>query len=60
MLRAVMPVGVRKRREGEGGKPWKVVKLVDGRPTGKVEAQSDTKRKANITAGIINKNVEGR
>jgi len=55
-----MPVGVRKRREGEGGKRWKIVKLVGGRPTGAVEAQSDSERDARITAGIINRNAEGR
>ena len=54
-----MPVGVRKRRKGEGGKPWKVVKLVNGRATGSVEAQSDSEHNANITAGIINRNENG-
>jgi len=55
-----MPVGVRKRREGEGGKRWKVVKLVGGRATGTVEAQSDSERDASIAAGIINRSVEGK
>jgi hypothetical protein len=55
-----MPVGVRARREGEGGKPWKIVKLVNGRATGAVEGESDTERKARIAAGIINRHVEGR
>lgn len=55
-----MPVGIRKRREGEGGKPWKIVKLVRGRPTGSVEGESGSKRDAAIAAGIINRHVEGR
>lgn len=54
-----MPVGVRRRREGEGGKPWKIVKLVNGRPTGAVEGQSDTRRDAEISASIINRAERG-
>lgn len=54
-----MPVGVRKRRKGEKGKVHKVVKLVKGQATGAVEAQSDSRRDAEITAGIINRHVEG-
>lgn len=54
-----MPVGVRKRKKGEKGKAYKVVKLVNGRATGSVEAQSDSRRDAEITAGIINRHVEG-
>ena len=56
---ARMPVGVRNRRKGEKGKAYKVVKLVNGRATGAVEAQSDSRRDAEITAGIINRHVEG-
>lgn len=42
-----MPATVRKRRKGEGGKPWKIVD-----PSGKVVGESDTKRDAGISAGI--------
>lgn len=45
-----MPVHVRARRKGEGGKPWKIVG-----PTGKVEGESDTRRDAEISAGIKNR-----
>lgn len=46
-----MPVHVRARRKGEGGKAWKVVNS----DTGKVEAEADTKRDAEINAGYKNR-----
>lgn len=49
-----MPVGVRRRRPGEGGKPFKIVALVGGRAVGSVEGQSDTRRDAEASARIRN------
>ncbi len=42
-----MPATVRKRRQGEGGKAWKIVD-----PDGKVVGESDTRRDAEISASI--------
>lgn len=46
-----MPVHVRARQKGEGGKPWKIVEDA----TGKVVGQSDTKKDAEISASYRNK-----
>lgn len=51
-----MPVKVRARRRGEKGKPFKIVKV----ETGAVEAESDTRRNAEIAASIINRASRGR
>ncbi len=45
-----MPVKVRPRRAGEGGKPYKVINV----ETGKVEAESDTRAKADAAARARN------
>lgn len=42
-----MPATVRKRRKGEGGKPWKIIG-----PTGRVEGESDTRADAEASARI--------
>jgi hypothetical protein len=47
----MMPSTVRKRRKGEGGKAYKIV----DKNTGKVIGQSDSKRKAAISAGFRDK-----
>lgn len=54
-----MPVGIRKRRPGEGGKAYKIVKLVGGRPTGSVEGESGTRTAAAASARIRNQATEG-
>ncbi len=54
-----MPVGVRKRRAGEGGKAYKIVKLVGGRPSGSVEGESGTQFAAKASARIRNAATEG-
>ncbi len=55
-----MPVGIRKRRAGEGGKAYKIVKLVGGRPAGSVEGQSDTRTAASASARVRNAATEGK
>lgn len=45
-----MPVKVRPRRKGEGGKPWKIVSA----ETGKVEAESDSQAAAEASARARN------
>lgn len=45
-----MPVKVRRRRKGEGGKLYKIVKV----ETGMVEAQSDVLEDARASARIMN------
>jgi len=45
-----MPVTVRKRRTGEGGKPWKIVES-----DGTVVGESDTRDKALISMSYRNK-----
>lgn len=50
-----MPVGVRPRRKGESGKPFKIVALVGGKPTGAVEGEARTRRDAEISANIRNR-----
>lgn len=51
-----MPVKVRPRRAGEGGKPFKLVNT----ETGKVEAESDTRAKADAAARARNAALFGR
>jgi len=46
-----MPVHVRARRKGEGGKPFKIVEDA----TGKIVGESDTKQNAEISASYRNK-----
>jgi hypothetical protein len=50
-----MPVKVRPRRSGEGGKPWKIVNA----ETGKVEAESDTQANADASARARNAAIAG-
>lgn len=45
-----MPVHVRSKKQGEKGKPWKIVEDV----TGKVVGESDDKQKAEISASYRN------
>lgn len=45
-----MPVKVRKKRKDESGKAWKIVEV----ETGKVVAESTTKKKAAISAAKRN------
>lgn len=45
-----MPVHVRKRRKGEGGKIWKIVTA-----TGGVEGESDRRKDAEASARIRNR-----
>jgi ATP-dependent Clp protease protease subunit len=54
-----MPVGVRKKKKSEKGKPWKIVRLRNGRPTGAVEGESLTKADAQASARAINEKHRG-
>jgi hypothetical protein len=49
-----MPVKVRARKKGEGGKPWKIVEVAGGAVVG----ESDTKQKAEISASYRNQAIK--
>jgi hypothetical protein len=51
-----MPVRVRPRRKGEGGKLWKIVET----NTGAVKAESDTRSSAEASARIRNQALRER
>lgn len=46
-----MPVRVRRRRKGEGGKPYKIVEA----GSGALKGQSDTRAKAEASARVRNR-----